>query len=1170
MSTAEMTIEVATQPPGAAGEARNDGLAGQLVTLKSTGVGSTHLIRLLTTTEAAVPTLTQTLPTEWTFTPPSAGEAYLLELVVDEGLATEIRTRRTFRIPTENFGLLVPAPNEAADPAGSLINNGSAVVEASNDNAGGNWEGWEPRMTAWLKKVDTFARGFDIPDSTSNSWSVRDSGTTYIRIDTDTQTITLAGEVHQNNVTNVVAADPLILLAGNQAGAPMWDSGFVVERGTSQNVAFLWDESAEEFAVVNTDETGGTAGNVAFDETTPYAGMRVQALHVAPTAAKSISLVYDGATDSVFLRDGGAVASLNNATVVGFNSVIGANAHSTTLVGSNNSVNDWNDFCVVVGTNNTFVDSSVTAGVIVGRGNSVGASDAVVVGSNFTTTNEDIIAIHVGDAGSASSQRTYAIVSNAAVITHGDVFAVGDAVVSTAAKQIIFGGNTQFHDMYLGQGVAGKTNNLAANAEMRIHASGGSSNAVNGTHLVLAGGVTTAGGAGVGASVYIRTAAVDTLVDRLEIRNDGEWLIGATPTGGTSGQVFTSQGPDVPPEWTTISTGESNTGANVGGGTGQVFRDKTGVTLNFKTLIGGTDISVVNGTDTITINSTAGGGLPHNITGGLTDVITDGADSVLAYSGTTNQLFVQNATTNGAVTFQGSGQIIMTGNLDANGGVDVTGGQLLVNGQNFTHSSGANHNVTGIQTISFISTVTTTFTAAVNNVNAWRVVSGAQTVIQYNTQPVNDILHLGAHSTAGTFVNDVDIRSRQLLLRGTSGAVGQVITSDASGVASWATPSTPTVSMQDTYDNGPNITANVTQIKVQTGSSNGLGFEVIQGINNSGPLVDFNTAATFTDTNQPTMLEINLSAATITSETDSYGINLVGVAQSGSGRSIGQRVTSAWEIGLQLDSPWEMAVQSSIPKQPETGYAGIWFSSDAGHPQAINAAGAAYPLQVHPSWQIGRALPNPSSTTAMRGDGMLASIVHSDTSSALPNPTDGNGVFFEQTTAASAGTDALTRGSSNIPQAYQCRPYMIQKFKFTGVVTSVRMFAGFTDSSPGPIGADAPTDNYVGVQFSTARPDTNFQFVRNDGGTPPAAVDSGIAPVQGTVYYVVVDYQSATSCTVSLLSNLFVVLASTTFTTDLPPVTNAPNFLLGVRALSASARAFGIYEVRQYIRGKEE
>jgi len=55
-------------------------------------------------------------------------------------------------------------------------------------------------------------------------------------------------------------------------------------------------------------------------------------------------------------------------------------------------------------------------------------------------------------------------------------------------------------------------------------------------------------------------------------------------------------------------SGETNLAANVGTGQGEIFRDKTGVTLNFKKLVQGSNVTITNGTDTITIASTGGGG----------------------------------------------------------------------------------------------------------------------------------------------------------------------------------------------------------------------------------------------------------------------------------------------------------------------------------------------------------------------------------------------------------------------------------------------------------------------------------------------------------------------------------------------------------------------------------
>lgn len=65
------------------------------------------------------------------------------------------------------------------------------------------------------------------------------------------------------------------------------------------------------------------------------------------------------------------------------------------------------------------------------------------------------------------------------------------------------------------------------------------------------------------------------------------------------------------------ATGEANTGSNVGTGTGLIFRDKIGTTLNFKSLLAGSGITLTNNANDVTITasaSAAGGWLdntPH-------------------------------------------------------------------------------------------------------------------------------------------------------------------------------------------------------------------------------------------------------------------------------------------------------------------------------------------------------------------------------------------------------------------------------------------------------------------------------------------------------------------------------------------------------------------------------
>lgn len=79
----------------------------------------------------------------------------------------------------------------------------------------------------------------------------------------------------QINSTSVDFNDPLIRLNKSQSGANDKDIGVVFERGTDTNVALIWDESTDQFAAINTSETGTTSGNVSVSS---YANLRVGTL----------------------------------------------------------------------------------------------------------------------------------------------------------------------------------------------------------------------------------------------------------------------------------------------------------------------------------------------------------------------------------------------------------------------------------------------------------------------------------------------------------------------------------------------------------------------------------------------------------------------------------------------------------------------------------------------------------------------------------------------------------------------------------------------------------------------------------------------------------------------------------------------------------------------------
>ena len=71
----------------------------------------------------------------------------------------------------------------------------------------------------------------------------------------------------QGNFTETVkiaTEDPIIALntAIGSGVANTYDSGFVTERGSSTNVALIWDESEDLFNFITTTDTGVTSGNI--------------------------------------------------------------------------------------------------------------------------------------------------------------------------------------------------------------------------------------------------------------------------------------------------------------------------------------------------------------------------------------------------------------------------------------------------------------------------------------------------------------------------------------------------------------------------------------------------------------------------------------------------------------------------------------------------------------------------------------------------------------------------------------------------------------------------------------------------------------------------------------------------------------------------------------------
>lgn len=74
---------------------------------------------------------------------------------------------------------------------------------------------------------------------------------------TITGNLAVQGNTTTIDTTTVTIEDPILLLASNQTGTPAVDIGYVGQRGTFDNIAFVWDEANVAFVTIYTDSTAG-------------------------------------------------------------------------------------------------------------------------------------------------------------------------------------------------------------------------------------------------------------------------------------------------------------------------------------------------------------------------------------------------------------------------------------------------------------------------------------------------------------------------------------------------------------------------------------------------------------------------------------------------------------------------------------------------------------------------------------------------------------------------------------------------------------------------------------------------------------------------------------------------------------------------------------------------
>ena len=168
-----------------------------------------------------------------------------------------------------------------------------------------------------------------------------------------TSNLEVTGNLTVNGTTTTIDSqtltveDPLIQLAKNNSGgaANTFDQGLFFNRGSADNVSFIWDESADQFAVaVTSGEDGTTAGNVTIDS---YAAFKAGVTTVSDLETGVISAA-DGTESATIANSTGVMtiassvlttADINGGTLDGV-TIGGASAAAATV--SSLSVSDGN------------------------------------------------------------------------------------------------------------------------------------------------------------------------------------------------------------------------------------------------------------------------------------------------------------------------------------------------------------------------------------------------------------------------------------------------------------------------------------------------------------------------------------------------------------------------------------------------------------------------------------------------------------------------------------------------------------------------------------------------------------------------------------------------------------------------------------------------------------
>lgn len=218
-------------------------------------------------------------------------------------------------------------------------------------------------------------------------------------------------------ITNI--SDPLVRINSGQTGPADKDVGIVIERGDDTNVAFIWDETADEFVLINTTEDGTTSGDVTISS---YAGLHAGTVNTASLELGGVA-VTSTATE-LNLLDGATISLSELNTLTGLTATTG---ELNTLDGITSTVTELN---IVDG------DTTATATVVVDADRLVLNDDGTMV----QVTVDDLNTYLASKVATLTNKTLTSPVINTGVsgtaVLDDDTFATATATTIATAESI--------------------------------------------------------------------------------------------------------------------------------------------------------------------------------------------------------------------------------------------------------------------------------------------------------------------------------------------------------------------------------------------------------------------------------------------------------------------------------------------------------------------------------------------------------------------------------------------------------------------------------------------------------------------------------------------------------------------------------------------------------------